>query len=359
MLNRFALINWELFCAIISNRDSRFIEQIWKRIFETLKVFLNYSTVYHPQIDGMSELTNQTAEIVLRHWITRLTSIDEWSSILLRMQLALNNSTKYNSTLQIPAQVLYGFRLREPLNIIWINNHQDEKNTSADVNHQNIDFHFCIINVNFVIIQSINKFFAKSAHKHLNTENNPQNFSNIAVINQFLWTNVLSFVIMNDYKFLIINIKNIIAFVFIHMKKYYNYKHISIFFNANDYVNIRFHCEYLLSGIPNFKLNQQFVESFWITKQSGNFAYQLNLFVIWKIHNVLFITHFESAIFQWWFLQQAAIWSFLCNHHRWRIWIKDRETISEKTIRSQQSIFSQMKELWIWTQSLIFSKTIG
>ena len=298
LFNRFTLVNWELFYAIISDQDLRFIEQIWKQIFETLKIFLNYSTVYHPQTDGMFECTNQTAKIALHYWITTLISIDEWSSILLRMQLTLNNSTKYSSTLQTPAQMLYGFRLKKPLDFMRINDHQNENNENAlaNVNHQNINSHLRMINTNSVIIQSINKFFAKSAHKHLNIKNNSQNISNIAVINWFSRTNVLSFVIMNDYKFSIINVKNAITFVFIHMKKYYDCEHVLMFFNTNDYINIRFHREYSLSGISNFKLNQQFVEFFWITKWINNFAYQLNLFVIWRIHNVLFITHFEFTI---------------------------------------------------------------
>ena len=288
-----------MFYAIISDQNFRFIKQIWKRIFKTLKIPFNYSTVYHPQTDDMFERINQTAEIAFRYWITTLISIDEWSSILPRMQLTLNNSTKYSSTLQIPAQMLYGFRLKKPLNLMRINDHQGENNENAfaNVNHQNIDPHFHMINANSVITQSINKFSAKSAHKRLNIENNSQNISNITVINRFLWTNVLLFVIMNDYKFSIINIKNVITFVFIHMKKYYDHEHVLMFFNANNYVNIRFYCEYSLSGIFNFKLSQQFVKFFWITKWINNFAYQLNLFVIWRIHNVLFITHFEFTIF--------------------------------------------------------------
>ena len=69
-----------------------------------------------------------------------------------------------------------------------INDHQGEnnKNAFANFNHQGIDFHFHMINANSVIIQSINRFFAKSAHRRLNIENNSQNISNITVINQFL-----------------------------------------------------------------------------------------------------------------------------------------------------------------------------
>ena len=268
MFNHFTLINWKLFCAIISDQNFRFIKQIWRRIFKTLKIFFNYNTVYHPQTDGMSERINQTAKIVLHYWITTLTNIDEWLSILPRMQLALNNLIKYSNTLQTSAQMLYEFKLKKSFDLMWINNHQggNNENVFANVNHQNIDFYFHIIDVNSVIIQSIHRFFAKSIHRRLNIENNSQNISNIIVINQFSQTNVLLFVIMNDYKFLIIDVKNVITFVFIHMKKYYDYEYILMFFNANNYINIRFYYKYSLSKIFNFKLNQQFVEFFWITK---------------------------------------------------------------------------------------------
>ena len=66
-----------------------------------------------------------------------------------------------------------------------INDHQNEnnENASANANHQDIDSHFRMINANSVITQSTNKSSARSAHKRLNIENNPQNIPNITVIN--------------------------------------------------------------------------------------------------------------------------------------------------------------------------------
>ena len=135
LFNCFTLVNWELPRAIISDWNFCFIKQVWKRIFKTLKILFNYNTAYHPQIDDMSERINQTAKITLRYWITTLTSIDEWSSIFLHMQLTLNNSIKYNSTLQISAQMLYGFKLKKLLDLIQINGHQNEKNIFANINY--------------------------------------------------------------------------------------------------------------------------------------------------------------------------------------------------------------------------------
>ena len=123
LFNHFVLINWELFYAIIFDQNSHFIKQIWRRIFKALKILFNYNTAYHPQTDDMFKRINQTAEIAFRYWITTLISIDEWLSIFLRMQLALNNLIKYSSILQIPAQMLYEFKLREPLDFIQINDY--------------------------------------------------------------------------------------------------------------------------------------------------------------------------------------------------------------------------------------------
>ena len=66
-----------------------------------------------------------------------------------------------------------------------INDHQGENNENAfaDANHQNIDSHFHMIHANSVIIQLINRFFARSAHRRLNIKNNSQNILNIIIIN--------------------------------------------------------------------------------------------------------------------------------------------------------------------------------
>ena len=81
------------------------------------------------------------------------------------------------------------------------------------------------------------------------------------------------------------------------MKKYYDHGHVLMFFNANDYVNIRLHREYSLPGILNPKLSQQFVRPFQVAKRVNNLAYQLDLPATWRIHNVLSIAHLEPAIF--------------------------------------------------------------
>lgn len=120
LLDRLADLNWGLSRALISDRDRKFVAKLWKQIFVALKVDLLYSTAWHPQTDGASERSNQTAEIALRYYIASLEDPRTWPTILPRMSAALNNSIKYSSTVRAPTQVLYGFRTREALDLLRI-----------------------------------------------------------------------------------------------------------------------------------------------------------------------------------------------------------------------------------------------
>ena len=120
LLDRLAELNWGLPRAIISDRDRKFVSEIWKEIFKALKVDLLYSTAWHPQTDGMSERSNQTAEIALRYYIATLEDPRHWPKVLAKMSAALNNSIKYSSTAQAPTQILYGFKTREALDLLRI-----------------------------------------------------------------------------------------------------------------------------------------------------------------------------------------------------------------------------------------------
>lgn len=118
LLDRLALLNWGLLHAIISDRDCKFIGQLWHEIFQKLGADLLYSASYHPQTNSLSERSNQTAKIALRYYIMSLETPALWPLILPRIQLILNNSTKYSSTLQTPTEILHGFRAREALDFL-------------------------------------------------------------------------------------------------------------------------------------------------------------------------------------------------------------------------------------------------
>jgi transposase InsO family protein len=47
---------------VISDRDVKFTSTFWKELFAGLNTNLNFSTSYHPQMDGKIERTNQIVE---------------------------------------------------------------------------------------------------------------------------------------------------------------------------------------------------------------------------------------------------------------------------------------------------------
>ena len=66
LLRRLRKVDWGIPKVIISDRDRKFLSELWSTLFDMLGVKLLYSTAYHPQTDGSLERTNQTIEIALR-----------------------------------------------------------------------------------------------------------------------------------------------------------------------------------------------------------------------------------------------------------------------------------------------------
>lgn len=62
LLHRLDIANWGLPKGIMSDRDKKFMSEMWIKLFTELGVRPVYSTAYQPQTDGDSE---QTVEIAL------------------------------------------------------------------------------------------------------------------------------------------------------------------------------------------------------------------------------------------------------------------------------------------------------
>ena len=59
--------DWGFPMVIISDRDKKFLSELWQVMFTLLMVALYFTTAYHPQADGQSERTNQMVELMIQH----------------------------------------------------------------------------------------------------------------------------------------------------------------------------------------------------------------------------------------------------------------------------------------------------
>ena len=53
----------------VSDRDQRFVSQFWESFHKAMGTNLKFSIAFHPQIDGLSERTNQKLEDMLRAYV--------------------------------------------------------------------------------------------------------------------------------------------------------------------------------------------------------------------------------------------------------------------------------------------------
>lgn len=99
--------------SILSDGDPQCLSELWKALFDELKVKLLYSTAYHPQTDGSSE---RTIEIALRFYLHAMDNPALWPATLPKIQAENNNSrTSLGKTLN---EICYGFSPTRPLDLV-------------------------------------------------------------------------------------------------------------------------------------------------------------------------------------------------------------------------------------------------
>ncbi|MCO5558347.1 hypothetical protein L7F22_011928 [Adiantum nelumboides] len=85
----------------------------WKGLFENLGTRLNFSSAYHPQTDGQSEIANLTVLDLLKAYVTEVDQRSQWEKYLPLVEYAYNN-TVHTSTGKAPFEVIEG-RSKSPL----------------------------------------------------------------------------------------------------------------------------------------------------------------------------------------------------------------------------------------------------
>ncbi|MCO5600479.1 hypothetical protein L7F22_054592 [Adiantum nelumboides] len=99
--------------SIVSDRDPRMTSNFWKGLFENLGTRLNFSSAYHPQTDGQSEIANLTIVDLLKSYVTEVDQRSQWEKYLPLVEYAYNN-TVHTSTGKAPFEVIEG-RSKSPL----------------------------------------------------------------------------------------------------------------------------------------------------------------------------------------------------------------------------------------------------
>ncbi|KAK8357178.1 hypothetical protein V6Z11_A05G404500 [Gossypium hirsutum] len=76
--------------SIISDKDPRFTSRFWEKLHKALGSRLDFSTAFHPQIDGQSERVIQILEDMLRGCVINFRG--NWEELLPLAEFAYNNS---------------------------------------------------------------------------------------------------------------------------------------------------------------------------------------------------------------------------------------------------------------------------
>ncbi len=92
--------------VVISDRGTVFISKFMKDLYDLLQIKGNFSTAYHPQMDGQTERVNQEVEKYLRMFVNHLQT--DWAEWLSLAMFAHNNHT-HSSTGKSPFEVNYGY----------------------------------------------------------------------------------------------------------------------------------------------------------------------------------------------------------------------------------------------------------
>jgi transposase InsO family protein len=95
---------------IVSDRGPQFISTFWKEFTRILGITLKYSSGYHPQTDGQTEIYNQYLQQRLRPFVSYYQ--DDWSELLPMMDYAQISLPHDSLGGLSPGEVIFGYPFR-------------------------------------------------------------------------------------------------------------------------------------------------------------------------------------------------------------------------------------------------------
>jgi hypothetical protein len=102
--------------TIVFDRDTKFLSKFWTELWKKLNTNLKFSSTFHPQTDGQTEVVNRSLGNMLR---AQVTAFGMWDTLLPKIEFKYNYSVN-RSTGFAPFKIMYGYIPRGPLDTLSI-----------------------------------------------------------------------------------------------------------------------------------------------------------------------------------------------------------------------------------------------
>ena len=101
--------------TMVSDRDSKFLSHFWRTLWRKLETSLLFSTSYHPQTDGQTEVTNRSLRNLLRSYVGK--NVKQWDLILPQIVFAYNRWSMHRTVGKSPFKEVYGLQPIAPMEL--------------------------------------------------------------------------------------------------------------------------------------------------------------------------------------------------------------------------------------------------
>ncbi|GJY07054.1 RNA-directed DNA polymerase [Tanacetum coccineum] len=124
--------------TLTSDRDVKFVSHFWRTLWTRLGSKLQFSSSYHPQTDGQTEVVNRSLGNLMRTLIGD--NANQWDLILPQDEFAYNRSVN-RTTGKSPFEVVYGRNLITPLDLVPVLEVGRFSEEGADLSEQIKELH--------------------------------------------------------------------------------------------------------------------------------------------------------------------------------------------------------------------------
>ena len=99
--------------SIVSDRDPRMTSLFWRALFENMNTTLKFSSSFHPQTDGQSEIANSIVLDLLKCYVSD--HKEKWEQYLPLVEYAYNNTVHNFNGAKHPFEIVEGGKKVPPI----------------------------------------------------------------------------------------------------------------------------------------------------------------------------------------------------------------------------------------------------